>query len=171
AAGARAGQHDILQIFVEQQLRHLVGLRLGRDAGPHRTLALAAAVEARRIDAVPRIAQPVRHLLPDPAALIGAVHQYVSRHRSVSLRIIPRFILRSSFRGAAMPSLESIFQRPVFMDSGPRPLGDPGMTCWTNGPNLPGQFPPVTSIVTPVTKSASLDARKQITFAWSGASA
>ena len=34
-----------------------------------------------------------------------------------------------------------------------------------------GQFPPVTSIVTPVTKSASLDARKQITLAWSGASA
>jgi hypothetical protein len=27
------------------------------------------------------------------------------------------------------------------------------------------QFPPVTSIVTPVTKSASLDARKQITLA------
>src|SRR5258708_39409157 len=33
------------------------------------------------------------------------------------------------------------------------------------------QFPPVTSIVTPVTKSASLDARKQITLAWSAASA
>ena len=29
----------------------------------------------------------------------------------------------------------------------------------------PGQFPPVTSIVTPLTKSASLDARKQMTFA------
>src|SRR5207248_2611778 len=57
------------------------------------------------------------------------------------------------------------------MDSGPRPLGDPGMTCWTNEPNLPGQLPPVTSILTPVTKSASLDARKQMTLAWSGASA
>src|SRR5437762_14221914 len=36
-------------------------------------------------------------------------------------------------RGAASP--ESIFQRPVFMDSGPRPLGDPGMAflrCRTN---------------------------------------
>jgi len=28
--------------------------------------------------------------------------------------------------GAAV-NPESIFQRPVFMDSGPRPLGDPGM--------------------------------------------
>src|SRR5205085_644131 len=87
AARTRAGQHDIVQVFVEQELRDLLGLRLGRDAGPHRTLALAAAVEARRIDAMPRAAQPVRHLLPDPAALIGAVHQYVSRHCSVSLRI------------------------------------------------------------------------------------
>jgi adenine-specific DNA-methyltransferase len=32
-------------------------------------------------------------------------------------------------RGAAA-SPESIFQRPVFMDSGPRPPGDPGMTSW-----------------------------------------
>src|SRR5438046_10199320 len=32
-------------------------------------------------------------------------------------------------RGAASP--ESIFQRPVFMDSGPRPSGDPGMTSRT----------------------------------------
>ena len=31
--------------------------------------------------------------------------------------------------------------------------------------------PPVTSIVSPVTKSASDEARKQITFAWSAASA
>ena len=34
-----------------------------------------------------------------------------------------------------------------------------------------GYRPPVTSIVSPVTKSASDEARKQITFAWSAASA
>src|SRR6202521_2977533 len=114
AAIAGADQHDILQVLVEQQLRHLVGLRFGCDTRTHLALALAATVEARGVDLMPRGAQPVRYRLPDPAALIGAVHQYVCRH---------------------------------------------------------GQFPPVTSMVTPVTKSASLDARKQITLAWSTASA
>src|SRR4029077_411472 len=40
-------------------------------------------------------------------------------------------------RAAASP--ESIFQRPVFMDSGPRPLGDPGMTfvdCVAHEPRM-----------------------------------
>src|SRR5438874_5547883 len=34
-------------------------------------------------------------------------------------------------RAAASP--ESIFQRPVFMDSGPSPAGYPGMTSLANG--------------------------------------
>src|SRR5436190_21906440 len=37
-------------------------------------------------------------------------------------------------RAAASP--ESIFQRPVFMDSGPRPLADPGMTLRALGLGL-----------------------------------
>src|SRR5437588_4636362 len=39
-------------------------------------------------------------------------------------------------RGAASP--ESIFQRPVLMDSGPRPSGDPGMTDGTAAALRPG---------------------------------
>src|SRR3979490_3619282 len=46
-----------------------------------------------------------------------------------------------------------------------------GCLAMASRASLVVQFPPVTSIVTPVTKSASLDARKQITLAWSGASA
>jgi hypothetical protein len=39
----------------------------------------------------------------------------------------PPFVIPGR-RAAASP--ESIFQRPVFMDSGPRPPGDPGMTVY-----------------------------------------
>jgi len=38
-------------------------------------LALGAAVQRRGIDRMPGTAQPARHALPDPAALIGTVDQ------------------------------------------------------------------------------------------------
>src|SRR5262249_38258731 len=86
---ARAGAHqdDLLQILVEDELRDLVGLGFGGDAGTYRALALAAAVEARGMNLMSRRAQPVRDALPDPAALIRAVHQYECCHLS-----IPRMI-------------------------------------------------------------------------------
>src|ERR1700722_13271642 len=121
-------------------------------------LALGAAVEAGRIYLMPGGPQPVRHRLPNPAALVRAVDQNKSRHYTISLRFL-------NVQIAAGPAL-------IPRDKAPRrPLGGEGKL---RGPraNFDGrQFPPVTSIVTPVTKSASLEARKQMTFAWSAASA
>src|SRR5438270_9354918 len=47
--------------------------------------ALGAAVEARRIDRMPGGPQPVRHRLPNPAALVRAVDQNKIRHLSFLL--------------------------------------------------------------------------------------
>ena len=89
-ARAGADQDDILQILVEDELRDLVGLGFGGDAGTHRALALAAAVQGRGIDLMPRRAHPVRHALPDPAALKRAVHQYECCHRSIPSGYVDR---------------------------------------------------------------------------------
>src|SRR5262249_18488665 len=80
AAIAGADQYDILQVLVEHQLRHFVGLRFGCDARTHLAFALATTVARRPVDLVPPGAQQVRYRLPDPTALIGAVHQHVCRH-------------------------------------------------------------------------------------------
>jgi hypothetical protein len=51
-------------------------------------LALGAAVEAGRIYLMPGGPQPVRHRLPNPAALVRAVDQNKSRHYTISLRFL-----------------------------------------------------------------------------------
>src|SRR5580704_3219141 len=51
-------------------------------------LALGAAVEAGRIYLMAGGPQPVRHRLPNPAALVRAVDQDESRHHAVSLYFV-----------------------------------------------------------------------------------
>src|SRR5437763_10033139 len=57
----------------------------------------------------------------------------LQRHCPASPRwtYIPLPIVIPGRRAAASPA--SIFQRLVFMDSGPRPSADPGMTRWGSG--------------------------------------
>jgi hypothetical protein len=45
AAGAGAGQHDFAQIFIEDQLGDLDGMRFDGDAGPQLMPALGATVQ------------------------------------------------------------------------------------------------------------------------------
>src|ERR1700730_12865820 len=61
-------------------------------------LALGAAVEAGRIHLMPGGPQPVRHRLPNPAALVRAVDQNKSRHYTISLRFL-------NVRIAAVPAV------------------------------------------------------------------
>ena len=58
AAAARPDEHDLGQVPVEQQLRHLASVRTDGDARPHEMAAFAAAVEGRREDEVAGGAQP-----------------------------------------------------------------------------------------------------------------
>src|SRR5262249_47292806 len=102
AAIAGADQYDILQVLVEHQLRHFVGLRFGCDTRTHLAFALAATVEARRVDLMPRGAQQVRYRLPDPTALIGAVHQHVCRHGLSSASLVESPTLSSASADGAV---------------------------------------------------------------------
>ena len=75
AAARCADQHGILEVVEEQQLRDLLAMGLGRDAGTHLRGAFAAAIERRSQDVVAFRAQPLGNELPDPTALIGAVNE------------------------------------------------------------------------------------------------
>ena len=89
AAGAGAGQHDILQVLVEQEVRDLLGVALGGDAGAHLALALGAAVERRREHAMALGQQLLDGRLPNPAALVGAVDQDERGHLLSPFTVTP----------------------------------------------------------------------------------
>src|SRR5260370_42347794 len=56
----------------------------GGDPGTRRVLALAAAVEARRVASMPGGPQAFRPRLPNPAALVRSVDQNKGSHRVIS---------------------------------------------------------------------------------------
>src|ERR1700720_294759 len=126
-------------------------MSFGGDAGAQRVLALGAAVEARRVDRMAGGPQPVCHRLPNPAALVRAVDQNESRHCVIS---------SFTFRHARESGYPGLPQWPMSLDPRFRGGDDSGTVVRRSR-----QFPPVTSIVTPVTKSASLEARTQMTLA------
>ena len=80
AAATGADQDDVLQVLEEQHVGDLGGLGFGVDAGAERVAALGAAVEGGGEHGMAGGAQMRGHVLPDPAALIGAVQQDVGCH-------------------------------------------------------------------------------------------
>src|SRR5271169_2704361 len=115
--------------------------------------------------------QPVCHRLPNPAALVRAVDQNKILHRAISLSFLDahesravrdKAPLRPSGgrgRGPARQRREDevggatiLLVGPPHPALSPRPAGGEG-NGRVLGANFDGaQFPPVTSIVTPVTK-------------------
>ena len=86
AARARAREHDVTQVFVEEEIGNLLGVRRHGDAGPNLMSPFAAPVERGRIRNVPLCAQARGDWFPDPAPLIRAVNHDERRHRLRSTR-------------------------------------------------------------------------------------
>jgi hypothetical protein len=81
AARAGANQHDIVQIFIEEQVGDFRDVGRCVDAGAQLMPTLGTAIHGRAIHGMARGTQACRDTLPDPAALIRPVHQNEGRHR------------------------------------------------------------------------------------------
>ena len=105
-AGAGADQDGVRQILEEQQIGHLIDEGAGVDARPQFVPAFGASHHGRRVDVVASGPQPADNALPDPAALVRAVHQNEVRHLCFPLMSTasrPPHPVRSTGRHRAPP--------------------------------------------------------------------
>ena len=77
-----ADQHDIMEVFKDDQVGDVVDKGLERDMGAVEMVPLAKAGEGRRMDLVAVRAKQARDLPPNPAALPAAMDENENRHAS-----------------------------------------------------------------------------------------
>jgi hypothetical protein len=81
-AVAPADEHDILEVFVLQDIDDVLDVGVEVDVGVAKVDPLAETREGRREDIVPGSAQERRQLLSTPPATAGTLHQDECGHRT-----------------------------------------------------------------------------------------